>query len=188
MRVYIVPLHVILYLLLPALSARSPVQSRTVYLLDDAVHHQWCLFASELPWRSAVRAASATRVATAEYDQEHVISLNVTEEDGAGDWTVYDRYSLDRSGKLQMLRRTINVLPGERSVEQLYSIRSGKVVLVHRTVRDLSTGRPASLSGTWLPKLPITTKLAPFPFYSLLNRGPLGPGSTGPACVHTPPA
>jgi hypothetical protein len=158
--------------------------AKTIYLLEDAEHQQWCAFSSESGWKSQVNSLSAMRVATVDYVNDHISVVHITEEDETGDWIVYDHYSFDKSGALQKLKRTMNILPGNRSEEQVFLVQDGKTIKQSTISRDLSTGKPTAPSNDWLPDVPIITSVQAFPFSSLIGSKRLEIWSKGKACIH----
>jgi len=157
-----------LFVLEPAL-AQSKTQK--VFLLEDVGSDQWCAYDSESTWDATVQRLQAMTVGTLTYADDHLSRIDVTETDESGDWMVYDHYFLDGRGRLVKLLRLINVLPGDRSVEQTYVISAGKAIKTKRTDKELSTGKPmVSPESVWLPNLPIKTKTTMFPFSALLAR------------------
>lgn len=145
-----------------------------VFLLEDATNNQWCSFKSEAPWNVAVQDAKSMTVATLTYSNDLLSQLDVTKTDESGDWTVYDHYLFDNHGQLVKLSRMINVLPGDRSTLQAFSISHGKAKKTGTTSKQLSTGkRLNSPKPIWLPELPIATNIKMFPFSTLLGRSNL---------------
>lgn len=156
-----------------------------VFLLEDRRSNEWCGYKDEAAWNAAVQEAGAMTVGTLTYSGGRLSKIDVTETDETGDWLVYDQYFLNDRGRIVRLSRMINVLPGNRSVVQTFSIRDGKVTRTGTTVKDLSTGRPLTSSKpVWLPDLPIRTERRAFPFWSLLRRVDLG--AANKSCVPTP--
>jgi hypothetical protein len=142
--------------------------AKTLYLLEDNKHAQWCAFHEEAEWKAEVESLSALVVATANYVDGRISAVNVTEQDEAGDWIVYDHYSLDQSGRISKLKRTINVLPGDRSEDEVFLMVSGAPKKEGAASRKLSTGEPVSGADAWLPDVPITTHIKAFPFFPLI--------------------
>jgi hypothetical protein len=121
------------------------------------------------------------------YSNDHLSKIDVTETDESGDWTVYDRYFVDDHGQLVKLSRLLNVLPGDRSVSQTFSISNGKATKIATTEKQLSTGKPVTPpKGDWLPDVPIETATKMFPFSALLRRPGLRTSSK--SCVKVPAA
>src|SRR5579862_5831044 len=104
------------YYAFAAIGFCQPV-TRSIYVLEDEKHHQWCGYRTETAWSSDIDAVSAVVSAVVDYTNDQMTSIRVATVDwpGAGDWAVYDTYTLDSNGKLQGLKRVINVLPGDRS-------------------------------------------------------------------------
>jgi len=143
--------------------------AKTLYLLEDDKHEQWCAFREEREWKAEVESVSALVVATATYVDGRLSVLEVTQQDEAGDWIVYDHYSLDQSGRISKLKRTINVLPGDRSEDEVFLMVSGSPKKESAARRKLSTGEPVSGPDVWLPDVPIKTRIEAFPFFPLIN-------------------
>jgi len=156
-----------------------------VFLLEDVGNKQWCAYNKEATWKAAVQDAGAMTVGTLTYSNGHLLQIDVTETDQSGDWTVYDHYFLDDRGEIVKLSRMINVLPGDRSVLQTFSISDGKARKTATTEKQLSTGKLlTSPQAVWLPDLPINTGTKLFPFSGLLGRPGLTTNSK--SCVQAP--
>jgi len=156
-----------------------------VFLLEDTGNKQWCAYNKEATWNTAVQDAGAMTVGTLSYSNHHLLRIDVTESGESGDWTVYDHYFLDHRGEVVKLSRMINVLPGDRSVLQTFSIGDGKAKKTATTEKQLSTGKVlTSPEPIWLPDLPIRTGAKLFPFSSLLGYPTLTTSSK--SCVQIP--
>lgn len=146
---------------------RAPV----VYLLHDAKQHQWCAYADSAAWNAAVEEIGATAVGSLSYSGDRLEEIDLTETDESGDWTVYDRYFLDSAGSIVRLSRTINVLPGDRSVLQELSVEQGRMTVHAVTEKTLSTGETSSSPRrVWLPDLPVIHSTRSFPFAWLIEH------------------
>jgi hypothetical protein len=151
--------------------ASAQTKASKVFLLEDAGNNQWCSYLSESTWKAKVQEAGATTVGTLIYSNDHLSQIDVTETDESGDWTVYDHYFFDEHGRMVKLSRLLNVLPGDRSVSQTFSIRNGKAEKISTSEKQLSNGKPVTKpAGDWLPDVAIDTNLDMFPFSALLNR------------------
>lgn len=145
-----------------------------VFLLEDTASNQWCAYDEEAAWNTAVRDAGAMTVGTLTYSNDLLLRIDVTETDETGDWIVYDHYFLDDHGRIEKLSRMINVLPGDMSVSQMFSIRNGKAKKIATSEKQLSTGKPlTSPKPVWLPDLLIKTRTNVFPFSGLLEHSDL---------------
>jgi hypothetical protein len=122
-------------------------------------------------------------VGTVDFWNSHVSAVSLTEEDDAGDWIVYDRYSLDGSGAIRTLDRTINILPGDRSEREVFLINGGKANKRSTASLRLSTGKPIPPSKDWIPDVPVVTNVKEFPFWSLIDSKSLEVWSKGRACI-----
>jgi hypothetical protein len=146
------------------------VKETKIYLLKNEATKKWCSFTREPEWRKAVENAGSMSVGTLTYAGRHLSQVDVSETDQTGDWTAYDHYFLNTKGEPSKLVRLINVLPGDTSVLQSFSITNSRATKTATTLRQLSTGRPATSAPDWIPELPIATRLELFPFNALLKR------------------
>lgn len=160
----------------------AQTNGHAVFLLEDSTEKQWCAFTNRAQLDSSVSAMKAPEVATLTYRDRHVVRIDLAETDESGDWMVYDHYLLDEAGHVTRLSRLINVLPGDRSVSRIFSLKNGKVAKIREDAKQLSTGkRLRSPKPVWLPDLPVETAMSSFPFSRLLQRDDF-PGD-GSACV-----
>ena len=133
-------------------------------------------------------------MARLEYTQDHVSSIYVTNLDdpGAGDWTIFDLYSLDKSEKLRSIKRTINVIPGSINELEIWAIQNGKPV--KQSTRDPVSLKPVKPTDEWIPNVPIFASVSAFPFWPLVHDRRQEILSRGSACITiqrphpTPPA
>lgn len=159
--------------------------NKSVYLMEDDEHHQWCGYRTEIAWNSDIGAVSAQASAIVDYANDHIAFIRLTTVDwpGAGDWAVFDTYSLDPNGKLLGLKRAINVLPGDRSEHEEWLIQNGKATKQRSTTLSLETQKPAERSKTELPKVPIVTSLERFPFWPLIRDKVQEIAAMGKVCI-----
>jgi hypothetical protein len=150
---------------IPSTSAQT--EAKKLFLLSDDHRKEWCAYASESTWKSQVELSGAGTVATLDFSSGHITLIDVTTEDEAGDWAVFDHYSLTDAGELQQLRRKVNILPGDRSVAETYTITERKARLQNRTTTSLSTGEKLKNAEEWLPEVRVVTRLSDFPFAAL---------------------
>jgi hypothetical protein len=151
--------------------ALARAHASKLFLLEDAGNNQWCSYNTESTWKVRVQEVEAMTVATLTYSNDHLSQIDLTETDESGDWTVYDHYFLDDHGQLVKLSRLLNVLPGDRSVSQTFSISNGKATKTATTEKQLSTGKSVtSPAADWLPDVSIETATKMFPFSALLSR------------------
>lgn len=147
------------------------MKTSRVFLLEDTQKKQWCSFNDEAGWKARVQSLRSENVAVLTYSNDALTKIDLTQTDHTGDWTVYDHYSIDGQGDLAKLSRLINVLPGDWSVLQTFSIKRGEVTKTASIVKQLRTGEIVSSPKIdWLPDLPIITNSSMFPFSDLLNR------------------
>ncbi len=145
-----------------------------VFLLEDARNKQWCFYTIESTWKAQAQAVGAMTVGTLTYSNNNLSEIDLTHTDESGDWTVYDHYFFDDHGQLVRLSRLVNVLPGDRSVSQTFSISNGKATKTATSEKQLSTGKPVTVpAADWLPDLPVETATKMFPFAALLEHSNL---------------
>jgi len=161
-------------------AALAQSTGKRLFLVEDAEHHRWCAYRSESEWTSEVKSLTAMIVGMLEYSGDHV-----TEEDEAGDWTVYDHYVIDDKGQISGLKRTINILPGDRSEDETYVMLDGKPKKQASNSRRLSTKEalPGQKEKVWLPDVPIITRVQDFPFVSLILQKHPEFSSNSKVCV-----
>lgn len=151
-------------------SASAQAKASKVFLLEDAGKIQWCSYTTESTWKARVQAVGAMTVGALTYSNDHLSHIDMTETDESGDWTVYDHYFFDDHERLVRLSRVLNVLPGDISVSQTFSIDDGKAMKISTTEKQLSTGKLVTSLPYWLPEVPIETTTKMFPFSGLLGH------------------
>jgi hypothetical protein len=171
--------------LVPAECQSHQPVTKTLYLLQDEKNEQWCAFGDESEWKGEVNARSAMTVATVDYVNGSISAVSVTEQDEAGDWIVYDHYFFNESGAISKLKRTINVLPGDRGEDEVFLMAEGVARKQSIVIRKLSTGEPASTPSDWLPEVPIATRIEALPFFPLIGSQGLKAWPKGRYCIHT---
>jgi hypothetical protein len=162
--------------------ASTQAKAPKVFLLEDPGTTQWCAYNAEATWNARVLDVGAMRVGTLTYSNDHLSTIDATETDESGDWTVYDHYFLNDRSQIVKLSRMINVLPGDKSIVQTFMISDGKAAKVGTTAKQLSTGKPLTLpKSVWLPELTVRTEIRTFPFSALLRDAGLRISAT--SCV-----
>ena len=160
------------------------VSDKALYIANDLENEErWCAFSKESDWKSASESLKSLTVARVEYKGDRIAEIYVTERDEAGDWTVYDAYSLDESEKPQSLKRTMNVIPGDRSEEELWLIKDGRATKQRSTSHSLSTLKPVDPTPIIFPEVPIVRSLQGFPFWRLIRDKRREVLSKGRACI-----
>ena len=168
------------------------VPAKSLYFLNDP-DERWCAFNRESEWRSEVEMLGALTTAVAKYTGSRISSIDVTTEDNpeAGDWVIFDTYSLGKDQTFQSLKRTINVLPGFTSELETWLIQNGKAIKQSSVSRDLDTlkPKPVQATGIWLPSAPIFTRLSALPFWPLVRdkRQQISSGREACITVKRPP-
>lgn len=160
-------------------------QSATVelFILEESQTSHWCAYRSEAAWHEAVQKEGAVTVGTLRYLDGRLLQIDVTETDETGDWIVYDSYFLDNQAQIVKLLRLVNVLPGDRSISQIFAFKDGRARKTATSEKQLSTGaRLRSPSKEWVPSLPIRIGIKSFPFHRLFEL----PGLTARVKVCTP--
>jgi hypothetical protein len=180
----------LILVLIPVLgSAQTTAKKADVTLYFRNSDEQWCAYTSESTLRKELEAGET--VGTVEFNGTRISRVRVTTPDdpGAGDWMMFDVYTVDASGNLRSLERTINVLPGNISQLETWLIDRGKAVKKSSLVRDLDTLKPKQGEADWVPDVQILTKLASLPVWPLVRDGGKSMATTGKACftVKRPP-
>ena len=161
-------------LLLQLSTAVAEVEAPRLYLLEVPKTHQWCTYASQSVWNAAVQKTGSAKVAELTFRGDRMSVISITETDESGDWMVFDRYLLDELGRPYKLFRTLNVLSGDRSVIEAFSLSEDKVTKLSTRSKQLRTGRNVPPSeDVWLPHIPIARRLNMLPFSDLLTRSDL---------------
>jgi len=177
----------LLFLVVASSLAFAQANNTEVRFLHDSGKKEWCAFSKAAAWTASVDESQSTTVGALIFSNGHVSQIGVTTENdlSAGDWIVYDRYFLDDRGQITKLSRLINVLPGNQSVSETYSISGGKAIKTVTTAKDLDSGKPlASPRPLWRPILSVKTATKDFPFSALLGLPDLT--TTAKSCVADP--
>jgi hypothetical protein len=137
-----------------------------VSLLENPQTHESCAYRDDSEWMSDVESLIARDLGRLMYSRGVLKEILITHQDETGDWSVEDRYTLSGEGSLEKLSRRIEILSGDRSVREVYSMRNGRAVRQSRGLWVISTNRPVSSLGyaTVPPQLPIETQLRQLPF------------------------
>jgi hypothetical protein len=181
-------LKVLLVLTIPVVEwataqTTSPEHStKTIYFLKDDARNEWCGYASEAQFKSQVEPRMAREVGGADYDS-YLTTVHFTEEDETGDWTVFDEYTLDKSGVIRSLIRKIEIIPENAAEQYRFRIENGKAVTVGTTFRELDTGRPRKRAVGWFKQPPIVTDPKTFSFWRFLQSEREEVLSKGEACT-----
>jgi hypothetical protein len=164
-------------------SSEEQVNGNAVYFLRDDSHRQWCAYASESRFKEQIQPLRALVVGAANYANGRLLALHLTQTDETGDWAVNDEYTCDKSGKIETLRRTINILPEDSSEEQLFVIHNGRALKQSSVHRELRSGKASQRSVNWFKAPPVMTDIEAFPFSALIGsrRGDVWSG--GSVCV-----
>lgn len=159
--------------------------NKSVYFLEDHQQHQWCGYRTERAWNSDIDAVSAEVSGIVDYANGHIMSVRLATVDwpGAGDWAIFDTYSLDANGKLSSLKRVINVLPGDRSEHEEWLIQDGKATKQRSSTLSLETQKPAERPAVELPRMAIVTSIERFPFWPLIRDKEQEIGAKGKVCI-----
>jgi hypothetical protein len=170
-----------------AQNKQEQLTGKNMYFLLDQ-DFRWCAYSNEAKWKSEVRSLSAMTVAQIDYANGRISVVSVTEQDEAGDWAVYDTYSLGKSENLQNLKRVINFLPGRLNEEEMWLIQNGKATKQRSTHRNVVTLEPMPLTDTelrdmFLPEVTIITRVQDFPFWSLIRDKREEILSKGKVCI-----
>jgi len=159
------------------------ITGKTVYFLKDDSHKQWCGYASESRFKSQIQALVAMVVGGADYTNGRISRVRITETDETRDWAVNDDYTISNSGKIQSLKRIINILPENNSEEQLFLIQNGKAIKQRSIFHALGIGKTPQKSVDWFKASPVVTSIGEFPFSSLVESKRTEVWSKGDTCI-----
>ena len=157
--------------------------SNELFLVNDEQRNEWCAYANESLWKSQVDTVGADTVATLSFFETHLTSIEVTTQDETGDWLMIDHYTLGTAGDIKQLQRRANILPGDRSVSETFSITNGKAKLEKRDTTSLTPGQKLTSTEDWVPPVPIVTRLEDFPFAPLTALKHSEVNSKGKICA-----
>jgi hypothetical protein len=143
----------------------------TVYFLRDDSHGRWCGYRSESQLRDEARPLGGSPVVgEVDYVNGRVSAVRVSQTDETGDWVVNDEYVVGGNGKLERLKRTINIFPEDHSEEQVFLLSDGKATTQSDTHRELRTGKSTRDKVDWFTPPPVVRSLRAFPFFALVER------------------
>jgi hypothetical protein len=154
-------------------AVKAPEDTSTLYLVHDAKKDTWCGFHEEGAWRAAIGEAGATETASVEFVKKipKVVKVTTDDDSGANGWIVFDRYYLNDTGLVMSLQRTTNVFADDVSRKEILEARNGgHLALQHVKFFTIESDSPMARSSTSFPKLPITARVANFPFGALIER------------------
>lgn len=166
-----------------AQSGAARVAAKTLYFLRDDHDKRWCGYADKSRLEAQVRSLGAMVVGGVDYTNGRVTTVDITEEDETGDWAVNDEYTLDENERMRTLKRTINIIPGNTSEEQVFRVQGGKAIKLRSTYRDLRTGKPTNSRADWFEPSPVITSLQAFPFWMLIATKRQVVWTAGEACI-----
>lgn len=166
-----------------AQSSESNSSKKTVFLLRDDLHQQWCGYASESLFKLQIQSLKALVVGGADYADGHLSMVRVTETDETGDWAVNDEYIFDKAGRIRTLKRKINILPEDTSEEQMFVIENGKAIKQRSTYHELGTRKATQKRVDWFEASPVITDVEAFPFAPLIGSKRFNVWSQGEACI-----
>jgi hypothetical protein len=129
----------------------------------------------------------ATDVASVEYSNRRIKIINTTQVDETRDWIVYEQYDLDDEGNIRQIKRTMNVLPGDISKEDVYVNIGGVFKNVSTESRSLTTGKKMTTESVWFPSLPLVRRIRNFSFAALILDRHSQMSLPGKVCVSAPP-
>ncbi len=176
-------INTVLTTLLLVLSFQVDRNELSLFLINDLETGRWCGFKDELGWKKEQENSPALVVGRVDVTKGKITRLSVTKYDETGDWAVFDVYSISASGQISGLKRTINVLPSNRSEEEVWVVHDGKATKTQTASRSLRTLRPITPTPIDLPDVPIVTELKNFDFWPLLADQGRGIISKGRACT-----
>jgi hypothetical protein len=156
---------------------------KAVYFLKDDSHKQWCAYASESRFKAQIQSLRALVVGGADYADGRLLTIRLTETDETGDWAVNDEYTVNGSGKIQTLKRTVNILPEDSSEEQLFVIEKGSAVKQRSVYHELRTGKVTQKPVNWFQAPAVITDAEAFPFLPLIGSRRNEVWSRGSLCI-----
>jgi hypothetical protein len=167
---------------------KAQVTNKTLYFVLDR-ENRWCGYSDGTKWKAEVRSSeSDTPVAQVDYANGRLSTVYVTQQDSAGDWSVFDTYSVNTSGNLNSLKRLIKFAPGRLNEEEVWLIENGKATKQLATHRNIVTLEPmpltaAQLRDMFLPEIAITSRVQDFPFWSLVRDKRADILAKGKVCI-----
>jgi hypothetical protein len=153
----------------------APTVREQIFFLKDKAHHQWCGYKSESEWPRQMVPIPPLIVGGAEYENNRLSLVHVSEVDETADWRVYDDYVVNKNGDLESLKREISIIPGHVNEEEIWIIKNG--VAIQQGPKTDPNSRPVLLN------VPVITKLRSFPFWPLLRDKRQEVLSKGQACA-----
>jgi hypothetical protein len=139
-----------------------------LYLLGQG-DGTWCGFSTERMWTSEKDSGThVLLVGKLDYFRGRVAVIYVTSLAETGDWTTYDKYSLDNTGSISSLERTIEVPEGFKQ-EQLWTIKNGHATEQKSLTLNLATNELVSEDKVSVSSPDVVTKLQEFPFWPLVR-------------------
>jgi hypothetical protein len=152
-------------------AAQSTTQTREIFIINDNQHARWCAYKNKAESRSESQRMDSTVVAGVQYGSDgRVATVHITQGDESGDWSVDDRYSLDKSGNITALSRVIDSFTLGVTEEERFRIYKGKATRVSIVSRASRTGQSAQpLTGDYLPDVPVITNVESFSFWPIVR-------------------
>jgi|ERR1700733_414631 hypothetical protein len=150
----------------------APPKPATLYVLHDSDKDVWCGYRDATQWRAAIDQLEALEVASVEYQNQHPQIVKMTTEDSpeAGDWLVYDTYTLNQAGRVISLERITNFLPEDATRTEKYELNKGNLLRISTITKSLTSGRAIPSKQIDFPSLPIATAASDLPFATILDR------------------
>jgi hypothetical protein len=172
----------VLVLLLAQAAAGWQTSDTKVGLLENPETHRWCAYGDLPSWQIGVDSLSAVNVGQLSYSRGDLKEILFTREHETEDWSVADKYFVG-SGGIERVSRLITIQSANLEIEESYLIRNRAAVRQSRSVRSLSSGKAASVGSTWVPNVPVATRVQDLPFADFveLRRVAKYPGSA-PVC------
>jgi hypothetical protein len=146
-----------------AYPGKDDVAGSTVYFLRDDLHERWCGYSSESRFQKQVQSVVARFAGGADFSDDRILMLHISETDESGDWAVYDVYTFDAEGKLHRLERTMYIMGIKE--QQFFLIRNGKAT----KQRQLGPGKAAQKFVNWFKAPPVMVSLEGAPFSVLIG-------------------
>ena len=158
------------------------MKNSTIYFLP-IVAGEWCGYRSKEEWKA--HASKVVWPLMGYFEKTSAgVQVNLRQQDSTSDWLVDDKYTLDSTGQITELRRTIFYFSDDERKETTYLIQGGRAIVTQNKAFSLKTSAPLKLPlpmdeyESWK----IYTRTADFPFSQLLKESIKVP-STGPYCT-----
>src|SRR5438105_1126583 len=119
-------LSLIMCFLLNSAVGSTQITGKKLFFIRDDSGQKWCGYASESESKAEAHRLHARVEGEVDYVNDRVSAIVSLQSAESGDWEVEDRYTLDKSEKLQTLLREITALIENVKEEQRFLVQDGK--------------------------------------------------------------